>query len=460
MPTSSVKPNPQRPGLGGTLRWRQRTGTLERVDPGAFLRAAQGEARGFWASGSRWIAHAGALRQIRIPGAPERGQGSLARVVEEESRKIFGSGDGGYARVFGGMAFSGERSLDELWRGFPSALFLLPEVEVEHLPEKGLCRITARAATSEAAERKRRRWTKKLEAALGADACGGEPRGEERPYRIRRMMEPPRWRRMVERVLERIRTGEAHKVVLARALEVSGSPSVDSARLATALWEENPGSRVFLFEPAPTAALVGAAPETIATMAGGTLRASAVAGSRKVGADSVETARLARDLITSPKERAEHAFVVDDVVARLRELGCRVRRDVEPHVLALARIQHLESNVFAEPPPGVSLLKALERLHPTPAVCGIPRSAALSIVAQSETLDRGWYAGPVGWLGSDGSGIFVPALRSAVSNGRRWRLYAGAGIVRGSRPRAEWDETELKFRPVLQAIERVSRARP
>lgn len=262
------------------------------------------------------------------------------------------------------------------------------------------------------------------------------------------------WGRMVWRTLSRIGAGDAEKVVLARNLEVAPPHPVEPADLAMALWRENHGSYVFLFEPVPGEAIVGAAPETIATLVNGVVKATAVAGSIGVGIDSVETARLAQDLLDSAKDRAEHNFVVRDVVARLRALGCTVQRDVEPHVLALARIQHLETRIAAEVPPGISLLDILESLHPTPAVCGIPRGVALSVLTGSEDFDRGWYSGPVGFFDSEGKGIFVPALRSAVCSGDRWRLFAGAGIVPGSDPGLEWKETELKFRPVLKAINR------
>ena len=259
---------------------------------------------------------------------------------------------------------------------------------------------------------------------------------------------------MVWRTLRRIQAGEAEKVVLARTLDVTPTRPVSPLDLVLALWQESHGSHVFLFEPVPGEAVAGAAPETIATVVNGVVRATAVAGSVAVGADSVETAQLARRLFNSDKDRAEHDFVVQDMVARLSALGCSVRRDVEPHVLALARIQHLETKIAAGIPEGVTLLDILASLHPTPAVCGIPRNVALSILTESEVFDRGWYAGPVGWFGSDGKGIFVPALRSAVSSGGRWRLFAGAGIVPGSDPALEWEETELKFDPVLRAMAR------
>jgi menaquinone-specific isochorismate synthase len=140
------------------------------------------------------------------------------------------------------------------------------------------------------------------------------------------------------------------------------------------------------------------------------------------------------------------------MVARLGPLAEQIRADQEPHVLALARIQHLESEIRARVQ-GRTVLELLEALHPTPAVCGYPRDEALEFLRGEEPFDRGWYAGPVGFFDEDGNGAFAPALRSAVAHGRTWRLFAGAGIVAGSRPELEWAETGIKFEPVLRALE-------
>jgi isochorismate synthase EntC len=127
--------------------------------------------------------------------------------------------------------------------------------------------------------------------------------------------------------------------------------------------------------------------------------------------------------------------------------------EVEPRVLTLARIHHLETSIRGRALAGEDILSLVEALHPTPAVCGRPRQEALALIGAAEDFDRGWYAGPVGWFDGEGDGDFVPALRSAVGSGDRWRLFAGAGIVKGSDPDAEWDETALKFEPALQALE-------
>lgn len=441
------------------------------VCPHLFLHLNGSGPRGFWASGDRWVAHAGLLDVVAVEhGAPDGGA-SRFTVVQEGSPRVFGrlAAAGAPTRLFGGFSFAPRRDADPVWSAFPPALFHLPEVELEHLPDAGVCTLVARAPGRRAAEAIWRRWEEALQS--GADAGRGRGRrvspahraegagaGFRRPGSavVRHLVGTERaaWGRMVWQALNRIGTGEAEKVVLARALEVAPRTPVCPADLVIALWEENHGSHVFLFEPVAGEAIVGAAPEKLATLVDGVFRATAVAGSAAVGANSVETAQLARRLFNSVKDRAEHDCVVRDMVGRLGAMGCTVQRDVEPHVLALARIQHLETKIAAKVPPGTSLLDILESLHPTPAVCGTPRSVALDILGGSEPFDRGWYSGPLGWFDSEDSGIFVPALRSAVSSAGRWRLFAGAGIVPGSDPAMEWDETELKLRPVLRAIAR------
>ncbi len=442
------------------------------VSPGEFLRRSAGRPRGFWASGNRWVAHGGLAERIVVENGAAGADPARFRVVEEEAGRIFAGvrNQGRAPRLFGGFSFAAGRGTDPLWASFPAALFHLPEVELEHFPDTGRCSLAVRGTSREEAAQRWREWRGALRGT--GDAARGEGRSPElrravvgvrRGKRKRdadagslRLPETKRaaWRRMVWQALDRIGVGEAEKVVLARALDLAPGRAAEPAELATALWEENHGSHVFLFEPVPGEAVVGAAPETIATMVNGVVRATAVAGSAPVGTNSVETAQLARDLFNNPKDRAEHDVVVRDMVARLKRLGCAVQRDVEPHVLALARIQHLETKIAAGVPSRLSLLNILASLHPTPAVCGIPRDVALSVLTAGETFDRGWYAGPVGWFDAAGKGIFVPALRSAVCAGDRWRLFAGAGIVRGSDPALEWEETELKFRPVLRAIAR------
>jgi isochorismate synthase len=218
------------------------------------------------------------------------------------------------------------------------------------------------------------------------------------------------------------------------------------------LWSENEGTHVFLFEPVPGRVLVGAAPETMAARTGGVFRATAVAGSTGRGGSEEETEALARRLLASAKDLMEHRICVEDAVSALRMLSEEVWAQDAPHVLTLPSIQHLETVVEARLRPEVTVLDALEALHPTPAVCGLPRDRALELLRKEEGFPRGWYAGPVGWFDGEGDGVFVPALRSAVGCGADWHLFAGAGIVEGSDPDREWEETCVKLEPMLRAL--------
>jgi salicylate biosynthesis isochorismate synthase len=140
------------------------------------------------------------------------------------------------------------------------------------------------------------------------------------------------------------------------------------------------------------------------------------------------------------------------MLERLGRVAEGVRTEPEPHVLTLPAIQHLESEICARVRDGTTVLEVLAALHPTPAVCGFPRDQAQELLVKEEGFERGWYAGPVGWFDLEGDGVFAPALRSAVLSEGNWRLFAGAGIVAGSRPDTEWTETAIKLETVLRAL--------
>ncbi len=240
--------------------------------------------------------------------------------------------------------------------------------------------------------------------------------------------------------------------MLARTLDVRFEEALDPAGVVERLWEVNRGSHVFLFEPVPGSAIVGAAPETVATLRDGVFHATAVAGSIRRGETPRAQAELAAKLLASDKDRAEQRIALDDMVARLETVTHQIRTDPQPHVLTLARIQHLETEIRASVPAGVDVLGLLRLLHPTPATCGLPRDAAMAFLGEEEPFERGWYAGPVGWFDAEGNGVFAPALRTGVATGSGWRLFAGAGIVEGSVPAMEWEETGIKFQPMLEAL--------
>jgi menaquinone-specific isochorismate synthase len=357
-------------------------------------------------------------------------------------------------RLFGGFAFRNGHEAKGAWEGFPSARFFLPEVELVGGEGTGVLTCRSFLGEGEDPSRCRERLRGRLAQVKAALEAPRErpPQGEVWIPATRVETDQEAWNEAVDRALGEMAGGGVSKVVLARVQTVSAEGGLEPVDVAMNLWRDNPGAHVFLFEPVPRHVLLGAAPETVATVANGRFRATAVAGSVARGDSEEEQKALARSLLRSSKDRREHQMCVADMVERLDAVSERVTAQAEPHVLTLTTIQHLETVIEADLRPDQTVLSVLDTLHPTPAVCGLPRDLALDFLLREEGFKRGWYAGPVGWFDQDGNGVFVPALRSAVGRGQEWRLFAGAGIVAGSDPRKEWDETRIKFQPVLRAL--------
>lgn len=422
--------------------------TVPSGDPGRLLRALDGRPRGFWARGPRWVAHGGVLGEVSAAPGPRR-----FAAIREAAAGWGAMGDGVEAlRFYGGFSFRDDHEPAGHWQAFPVALFHLPAVEFDGEGD-GPARLRVRVLTGSDPEEARARAESeadRLVEALASDAPS--PDRIAMPGRIREG-DRIRWMEAVEETLDAIRAGRVSKAVLARTRDVELDAPVPPVDVLLAIWGQHARTHAFLFEPRPGTVLLGAAPEALATLRDGTVTATAVAGSVGRGANPREDELLARELLESRKDREEHRVVVEDMVARLAPLAHPVSAQPEPHILTLARIQHLETEIEAPAPPGRSVLELVEALHPTPAVCGVPRDQALEFLLGAEPFQRGWYAGPVGWFDTEGEGHFVPALRTAVGDGRRWRLFAGAGIVQGSRPSMEWEETAMKFLPVMRALE-------
>jgi menaquinone-specific isochorismate synthase len=441
-------------------RARLATVTIPAPDlrPEAFLRDGEGEERGFWARGDRWVAHRGVVAELRGGGDPSVDRfEEVAAAAHELALEPFvpeSTARAARVRYYGGFSFRPDHVATGVWHDFPGWLFHVPLFELEG-EGSGDAWLRVRALVDPGAGQdvfvRLRHRAEALRAELTA-LGDGAPRARVRVSGKGTATDRASWEEAVRTSLEAIRRGEISKAVLARTLDLDLDGTVDPVDLVGHLWRVNGGSYVFLFEPAPGSTIVGAAPETVATLRDGVFHATAVAGSIRRGETAREQAELAARLLASEKDRIEQRIALDDMVARLETVAHQIRTDPQPHVLTLARIQHLETEIRASVPPDVGILDLLRLLHPTPAVCGLPRDSAMAFLAQEEPFERGWYAGPVGFFDAEGNGIFVPSLRMGVSTGSGWRLFAGAGIVQGSVPVLEWDETAIKFEPMLEAL--------
>jgi menaquinone-specific isochorismate synthase len=252
----------------------------------------------------------------------------------------------------------------------------------------------------------------------------------------------------VTRALDAISTGAVHKVVLARELIGRLPPAPDLRRVLDWLALAYPDTWTYAVD-----GVLGSSPETLVAVSGGVARARVLAGSIRRGEDERSDADLAAALSTSVKDLDEHGYAVRSALASLRTFSPSATASDAPFALKLPNLWHLASDIEGPVAAGLSSLDLLAALHPTAAVAGTPRAAALDLIAEIEPADRGRYAGPVGWVDAAGDGEWAIALRGAqVHPDGSVVAHAGAGIVADSVPERELAETTLKFRPVLEAF--------
>jgi len=252
------------------------------------------------------------------------------------------------------------------------------------------------------------------------------------------------WTRMVGWALDAIADEALSKVVLARRVALDLGTSLDPLRVLQQLQAATENCFHFAVRPGDGPAFVGASPERLLRRTGPTVQSEAVAGTRSRGDTPAADAALRDELFESPKERREHAFVQEAIRAELEQLCTNVETPDAPGELALARSRHLHASLTGTLRSGMGTIDLLKGLHPTPAVGGVPKDAALTAIRTQEPFDRGWYAGPVGWVG-DGEAEFSVAIRSGLVQNARLALFSGAGIVDGSVPDREWEEIEQKI---------------
>ncbi|HZP89659.1 MAG TPA: isochorismate synthase [Actinomycetota bacterium] len=298
--------------------------------------------------------------------------------------------------------------------------------------------------------------------AAGATEEGAPPAPLATPHEafaeLQLRPEPPPhvYQTAVEAAVRAIRSSSLRKVVLARSIVVDAGRELDPGQLLRRVRAVDPDCFAFATPgpvDGPASTLVGATPELLVRMRSGAIEATPLAGSAPRFGDPERDRASARALLESAKDREEHQAVVDDVAEVLGSVCHDLTYPSEPELVGTANVWHLATPFRGRAAGWVrSVLEVVERLHPTAAVCGRPRPEAREALRDLEHIDRSSYAGPVGWVDANGDGEWAIALRCAEIVGRTARLFAGAGIVAGSVPEIELDETERKFRALLDAL--------
>jgi len=269
-------------------------------------------------------------------------------------------------------------------------------------------------------------------------------------FSVRPLRSPESWCDAVAEATQRIARGDARKVVLARGIEIETDTPLRPSAVLSHLRRTFPASHLFLID-----GFVGATPELLVERSGTVVRAHPMAGTAPRSGDPDTDARLAAALLASTNTRDEHRYTIDMVHETLLPWCSYLDEEAEPSIVAVANVQHLSTRLEGQlSEPVASVLELVGALHPTPAVGGVPRDAALDLIAELEDLDRGRFAGPVGWVDADGNGVWAVGIRSAQISGTRTRLHAGVGVVADSQPEQELAETRAKLQTMLGAIVR------
>jgi salicylate biosynthesis isochorismate synthase len=414
----------------------------------AFASALGAETRAFWSSPEGHLSLTGIDRAWSANGTPAQVSAAWQRLTASVLIDAPDAPEHVEPMLLAGFAFDPARPTTPVWEGYPAGLAFLPRLLVASSGGRTALRANAVIEPDSAVDREVAR-TLDLVARLHSGAPF-DSEDAEAP-RIEELMTAERWQAIVAGTVRDLGTLGLEKVVLARATHLQRRAPFATAPILRHLRAQYPSCFVFAFARGARCFL-GASPEQLVSLTSNRITAVSLAGSIGRGCDEEEDGRLAAALRASAKDRQEHNIVVRAMHENLARAGARDIASDAPAVLKLPNVQHLQTCLTAQPAPGTSVLDLVAHLHPTPAVGGYPSGRALALIREREQLDRGWYAGPIGWVGASGEGEFAVALRSALIHGSEALLFAGCGIVPGSDPMAEYAESCLKLRPMLAAL--------
>ncbi|MBS2130213.1 isochorismate synthase [Burkholderia thailandensis] len=352
-------------------------------------------------------------------------------------------------RIVGGFRFDPRGPRHAHWQAFPDASLTLAKMLIVREGDAywAVCQRVVSAHDDCAA------LARECDARIGMLAALAPAIDDDAPRLLHvHALQAAEWQHKARRAVDAIRRDAFSKVVLARDVLQQYAQPVAIGSLLRRLRLRDARAHLFAVRRRE-GCFVGATPERLVRVAHGHAQTHALAGTIARGDDRDHDRALGAQLMASAKERLEHALVVDAIRDALAPLSRTIDVPAEPSLLRLPRLQHLSTPIAATLNADATLLQAVAALHPTPAVAGYPRAAALEHIRAHEGFDRGWYAGPIGWIDAHGNGDFVVALRSALISAGACRLFAGCGIVAESEPAREYRETNLKLSGMRAAIE-------
>jgi isochorismate synthase len=352
--------------------------------------------------------------------------------------------------ALGGFAFSPQSGRGPAWRGFSAASLIVPEVSLTRSGPETWITVNVAVAKTDDSDVLRERIAARLDELVERPLPLLDP-APTGAFQVHSAMPPSHYEEAVARAVDRIRGGEVEKLVLAREVQVTAPTDHDPAAIFEVLRGGFPSSYVYAVGRGE-ATFIGATPELLVRRQGQRASTVSLAGSIRRSADPAVDDHLGETLLHSEKNRHENSIVAQRIAKALSPYSVWVTVAPEPVVIRVANIQHLAAPIRAQLKDPVGVIKLAGALHPTPAVGGEPNEVAQRMIPALEGMDRGWYAGAVGWTDASGDGEFCVALRCALLRGRLASCFAGCGIVADSDPVQELAETETKLQALLPVV--------
>ena len=404
------------------------------LDLMSWLRAQPSGPKSYWSGREDGM-------EVAAAGVADLHEGSVAEDPADLRKRLaplLSSGDP-RLRYYGGLRFDAGGEPGAEWRTFGAYRFILPRFELisRHGEATLACNLVLPRDTE---------CREEILEEIEELSFTHESPDDGLPAPVSRTDAPgfDGWKGNVDRALSDFEKGRLEKAVLARRAMLEFEHELDAALLARKLKDATPDCFHFYFEPGEGAAFIGATPERLFRREGSKIISEAVAGTRPRGTSEIGDQDLREELLSSEKDRSEHEYVRVSIREALTPLCDELEVEERASEMKLTRRRHMVSGVRGTLKEGISDAEVLNALHPTPAVGGYPREEALEEIRTLEPFDRGWYAGPVGWIGAD-SAEFAVGIRSGLVSGRQLSLFSGAGIVAGSTAKDEWAEIEQKI---------------
>ncbi|WP_407271929.1 isochorismate synthase MenF [Radiobacillus sp. PE A8.2] len=431
------------------------TEIIDTIDPFVFFEQAklmEGN-RFFWTSSSDdfYLVGAGDAKQMTVEKSnrfsliEQQWQEIIADTIIYNPFEVPGTGP----IAFGGFSFDPSKQQTHLWSKFKASQFRVPSYLLTI--HEGQCYLTVNVIVRAEDHPKQLQYEieKDKQLLLCKDTTVKMP--DSPSVSSKKEIAPLQWKELVKEATKFIHEGNADKIVLAREMQVTFADAANLTPILYQLTRLQSNSFIFAYENG-TDCFLGASPERLVRVQDKQLLSTCLAGTAPRGETQNEDHLIGLDLLNDEKNRAEHQFVVEMIQKAVEECCVDVDVPEKPVLYPLKNLQHLYTPVKGHIKANYSIIDVVSRLHPTPALGGLPRDKSLAFIREKELMDRGWYGAPIGWMGTQQNGEFAVAIRSALIKGKQASLFSGCGVVKDSDPEAEYQETNIKFAPMLSVL--------